>query len=71
MYGLFVFNLPDIFLDLYHPNNRWDANSYGYHGDDGLLYRGQGKGDTFGPTYKAGDTVGAGINYASQEFFFT
>ncbi|KAJ0977266.1 hypothetical protein J5N97_012740 [Dioscorea zingiberensis] len=49
----------------------WEANSCGYHGDDGHLYRGQGKGDPFGPTYSAGDTVGAGINYISQEFFFT
>lgn len=49
----------------------WEANSYGYHGDDGLLYRGQGKGEPFGPTFTAGDTVGGGINYASQEVFFT
>ncbi|KAA8546298.1 hypothetical protein F0562_002963 [Nyssa sinensis] len=49
----------------------WEANTYGYHGDDGLLYRGQGKGEAFGPTFTAGDTVGGGINYASQEFFFT
>lgn len=49
----------------------WEANSYGYHGDDGLLYRGQGKGEPFGPTFTSGDTVGAGINYASQDFFFT
>ncbi|GER37827.1 SPla/RYanodine receptor (SPRY) domain-containing protein [Striga asiatica] len=49
----------------------WEANSYGYHGDDGLLYRGHGKGETFGPTYTTGDTVGGGINYATQEFFFT
>ncbi|KAJ9560305.1 hypothetical protein OSB04_005465 [Centaurea solstitialis] len=49
----------------------WEANSYGYHGDDGLLYRGQGKGEAFGPTYSTGDTVGGGINYGSQEFFFT
>ncbi|XP_047321970.1 ran-binding protein M homolog [Impatiens glandulifera] len=49
----------------------WEANSFGYHGEDGLLYRGQGKGDAFGPTYTCGDTVGGGINYASQEFFFT
>ncbi|KAK9270709.1 hypothetical protein L1049_026292 [Liquidambar formosana] len=49
----------------------WEANSYGYHGDDGLLYRGHGKGETFGPTYTSGDIVGGGINYASQEFFFT
>lgn len=50
---------------------RWEANSCGYHGDDGLLYRGHGKGEAFGPTYTSGDTVGAGINYAAQEFFFT
>ncbi|CAJ1978226.1 unnamed protein product [Sphenostylis stenocarpa] len=49
----------------------WEANSCGYHGDDGLLYRGHGKGEAFGPTYTSGDVVGAGINYASQEFFFT
>lgn len=49
----------------------WEPNSYGYHGDDGFLYRGHGKGETFGPKYSAGDTVGAGVNYASQEFFFT
>lgn len=49
----------------------WEPNTYGYHGDDGLLYHGQGRGDAFGPTFTAGDTVGAGINYASQEIFFT
>ncbi|KAK4793442.1 hypothetical protein SAY86_023877 [Trapa natans] len=49
----------------------WEANSCGYHGDDGFLYRGQAKGETFGPTYTTGDVVGGGINYASQEFFFT
>lgn len=49
----------------------WEANSCGYHGDDGFLYRGQGKGEAFGPTYTTGDIVGAGINYAAQEFFFT
>ncbi|XP_038994498.1 ran-binding protein M homolog isoform X2 [Hibiscus syriacus] len=49
----------------------WEVNSCGYHGDDGLLYRGQAKGDAFGPTYTTGDTVGGGINFASQEFFFT
>ncbi|KAJ8760650.1 hypothetical protein K2173_015317 [Erythroxylum novogranatense] len=49
----------------------WEANSCGYHGDDGHIYRGQGKGEPFGPTFTVKDTVGAGINYASQEFFFT
>ncbi|GAV87328.1 SPRY domain-containing protein/CLTH domain-containing protein [Cephalotus follicularis] len=49
----------------------WEANSCGYHGDDGMLYHGHGKGEPFGPTYTTGDTVGGGINYASQEIFFT
>ncbi|XP_034924589.1 ran-binding protein M homolog [Populus alba] len=49
----------------------WETNSCGYHGDDGNLYNGHGKGETFGPTFTTNDTVGAGINYASQEFFFT
>ncbi|MCO5576532.1 hypothetical protein L7F22_030343 [Adiantum nelumboides] len=49
----------------------WDQNTYGYHGDDGYLYHAHGRGDAFGPTFHTGDTVGAGINYASQEVFFT
>ncbi|KAF8116427.1 hypothetical protein N665_0018s0037 [Sinapis alba] len=49
----------------------WEVNSCGYHGDDGYLYRGKGIGEAFGPTYTTGDTVGGGINYGSQEFFFT
>ncbi|KAF2545132.1 hypothetical protein F2Q70_00022242, partial [Brassica cretica] len=49
----------------------WEVNSCGYHGDDGNIYLGKGTGEAFGPTYTTGDTVGGGINYASQEFFFT
>ncbi|WVZ75031.1 hypothetical protein U9M48_023127 [Paspalum notatum var. saurae] len=49
----------------------WESNSCGYHGDDGYLYRGHGKGESFGPKFTSGDTIGAGINYLLQEFFFT
>uniref|UniRef100_I1P1A5 Uncharacterized protein n=1 Tax=Oryza glaberrima TaxID=4538 RepID=I1P1A5_ORYGL len=49
----------------------WESNSCGYHGDDGYLYRGPGKSESFGPKFTSGDTIGAGINYFSQEFFFT
>ncbi|KAJ0977046.1 hypothetical protein J5N97_012520 [Dioscorea zingiberensis] len=49
----------------------WESGSCGYHGDDGHLYTGRGFGKPFGPTFSTGDTIGAGINYASQEFFFT
>lgn len=50
---------------------RWELNTCGYHGEDGLIYLGKRQGEAFGPAYTTGDTVGAGINYDSQEFFFT
>jgi len=49
----------------------WESNSCGYHGDDGQLYVDQRKGQAFGPKFTSGDIIGAGINYLSQEFFFT
>lgn len=62
------------FTDEHFKNSRqpgWEVNSYGYHGDDGKLYHGHGRGEPFGPTFTTGDVVGAGINYAAQEIFFT
>ncbi|KAF8106299.1 hypothetical protein N665_0144s0010 [Sinapis alba] len=52
-----------------HPG--WELNTCGYHGEDGLIYLGKRQGEAFGPAFTTGDTVGAGINYDSQEFFFT
>lgn len=62
------------FTDECFKNSRqpgWEVNSYGYHGDDGKLYRGQGPGEPYAQGFTTGDTVGAGINYAAQEIFFT
>lgn len=41
----------------------WDANSYGWHGDDGRVFHGTGIGRPFGPAFEVGDTVGCGICY--------
>ncbi|KAL3641429.1 hypothetical protein CASFOL_016397 [Castilleja foliolosa] len=46
----------------------WKASSYG------ILCRGVGYGELFGhygPPFTKGETAGCGINYATQEFFFT
>lgn len=49
-----------------------------YHGDTALIHCLQGKGltitasnNTTTSTYSTGDIVGCGIDYISQEFFFT
>ncbi|CAN1762620.1 Ran-binding protein M homolog [Linum perenne] len=49
----------------------WLPNSIGYHGNDGRLYKETKEGVRFGERYTNGDIVGAGIKYASNEFFFT
>eukprot|EP01132_Coremiostelium_polycephalum_P007435 gene7435-9137_t len=49
----------------------WEKNSYGYHGDDGNIFKGSGSGRTYGPTYTTGDVVGCCINFVQNTLFFT
>lgn len=49
----------------------WEPNSYGYHGDDGHKFHGNGSGEVYGPTFTTGDVVGAGIHLEKGEVFFT
>eukprot|EP00983_Pelagomonas_calceolata_P131774 1161809-Pelagomonas_calceolata.AAC.4 len=51
--------------------SRWEANSYGYHGDDGQKYSSSGKGEEYGPMFGTGDVIGAGIHLSRKEIFFT
>ncbi|XP_047736984.1 SPRY domain-containing protein 3 isoform X2 [Hyalella azteca] len=39
----------------------WDKDSLGYHGDDGMLYRGNALGYRFGPRCGKNDRMGCGI----------
>ena len=49
----------------------WDAESFGYHGDDGGIYHGRGEMlRRYGPSYGPGDTVGCGLEYGSRRVFF-
>lgn len=50
----------------------WDNESFGYHGDDGAIFHGQGRQlSEFGPQYGCGDIVGCGLNHAESSIFFT
>jgi len=58
----------------FRPHNRmpgWDAESYGYHGDDGGIFHGHGNMlREYGPAFGPGDTVGCGLDYARGRVFF-
>ena len=50
----------------------WDSESYGYHGDDGGLFHGNGRQiSEYGTRFGIGDIVGCGINYKTKTIFFT
>ncbi|GAM23411.1 hypothetical protein SAMD00019534_065860 [Acytostelium subglobosum LB1] len=49
----------------------WEKNSYGYHGDDGNLFKGAGAGKAYGPTYTTNDIVGCCVNFINNTIFFT
>ncbi|KAJ1907976.1 hypothetical protein LPJ81_000405 [Coemansia sp. IMI 209127] len=49
----------------------WDIGSWGYHGDDGHVFGGDGRGTGYGPRFTTGDTVGCGVDFVRQRIFFT
>ncbi|KAH6655534.1 SPRY domain-containing protein [Truncatella angustata] len=49
----------------------WEAESYGYHGDDGQIYSGANQGKPYGHVFSTGDTIGCGINFRTGNIFFT
>jgi hypothetical protein len=48
-----------------------DAHSYGYHGDDGMLYTQGGSGVEYGAAFESNDVIGCCINLIDNTFFFT
>ncbi|GBE60335.1 SPRY domain-containing protein, putative [Babesia ovata] len=48
-----------------------EVSSVGYRGENGHVSLGSGKWESYGPAYEKGDTVGCGINYLKQCYFFT
>uniref|UniRef100_A0A0N4ZXB3 B30.2/SPRY domain-containing protein n=1 Tax=Parastrongyloides trichosuri TaxID=131310 RepID=A0A0N4ZXB3_PARTI len=49
----------------------WDANSFGYHGDDGNFFASSGNGSSYGPTFTTGDIIGCGVDFARKNLFYT
>lgn len=44
----------------------WEVHSYGYHGDDGYVFSGSGRGQSYGPGCATGDVIGALLNRAER-----
>ncbi|CAL1533620.1 unnamed protein product [Lymnaea stagnalis] len=49
----------------------WDKQSYGYHGDDGNSFCSSGAGQSYGPTFTTGDTIGCCVNLIDHTCFYT
>lgn len=49
----------------------WEADSWGYHGDDGFSFACTGGGKPYGPRFAAMDVIGCGVNFRTGTAFFT
>ena len=49
----------------------WEAESWGYHGDDGRIFTSHNVGKHYGPQFNKGDVVGCGINFKENSAFYT
>ena len=49
----------------------WQAGTFGYHGDDGKKFEGNGFGETYGPTFTTGDVIGCALNMQEGSCVYT
>lgn len=48
----------------------WEEGSWGYHGDDGLIFYNTEHGQ-YGETYDTNDVIGCGVNFDEKIAFYT
>jgi hypothetical protein len=48
----------------------WNAESYGYHGDDGKAFACSGTGQAYSERFGSGDIIGCGIDFVAKRAFF-
>lgn len=49
----------------------WEPDSWAYHGDDGMSFCCQSTGKPYGPQFTTGDVIGCGVDFLTNEAFFT
>ena len=49
----------------------WQDGTFGYHGDDGKKFEGNGMGQHYGPTFTTGDVIGCAVNVEEGACAFT
>ncbi|KAG7090737.1 hypothetical protein E1B28_009827 [Marasmius oreades] len=49
----------------------WEPNSWGYHGDDGCSFAAEKNGTKYGPTFGVGDIIGCGMDFTTNQAFYT
>eukprot|EP01122_Echinamoeba_exundans_P003272 TRINITY_DN13397_c0_g1_i1.p1 TRINITY_DN13397_c0_g1~~TRINITY_DN13397_c0_g1_i1.p1 ORF type:complete len:1123 (+),score=150.08 TRINITY_DN13397_c0_g1_i1:71-3439(+) len=57
--------------NLNHIQPGWVPRTYGFHGDDGAFFEGNGQGKAFASRWSVGDIIGCGVDYESGAVFFS
>ncbi|TFK57664.1 SPRY-domain-containing protein [Heliocybe sulcata] len=49
----------------------WEPHSWGYRGEDGLVFASDKTGTPYGPRFEDHDTIGCGMDFTQNKAFFT
>jgi hypothetical protein len=58
-------------FNVQHKIPGWDANSIGYHSDDGNIFQGKSNGEPYGPKFIDNDIIGCCVDFINKIVFFT